>query len=113
MEEIYKLSGFLRAFTYLWLTVEFFFTGYIYWNAYRCFKKSAIIKSLENLFFRTSFFFLFLTIVAITYAVNRHSGAYHFILNLIPLPALLLVFAIRNFRDRSLDEGKPNLKRKH
>ncbi len=110
--EAFRLLGIIRSFTYLWLTVELYFTAYLYWRVYKN-ETSVIIHSLINLLFKAGFMFFFLTAVAISYANNRNSEVYHFLVNFIPVPALFLILAVRNFRERSLDEGKRLIKKKY
>lgn len=105
-----KILSLARAFFYLWITVEAMFLAFLYYNAYKKFKKTPIIQALQSLLFSIGFFFFYMVFVAITSYVNHEGIDYPVLISLIPLFALPLVLSIRWFRDESTKETKKSVK---
>lgn len=102
-ENILRLFALLRAFFYLWITIEATFLAYLYWNAYRKYKSTPIIKAIESLLFAIGLNFFYMVLIAITSAIDNNSNLYDWLIVLIPLFAIPLVIAIREFREKSTD----------
>ena len=96
-----KVFALLRAFFYLWITIEAIFLAYLYWNAYRKYKTTPIIKAIETLLFSIGLNFFYMVMIAITSVIDRDSNLYDLLIVIIPLFAIPLVLAIREFREKS------------
>lgn len=109
-----KVFALLRAFFYLWITIESTFLAYLYWNAYRKYKTTPIIKAIETLLFSIGLNFFYMVMVAITSVIDRDSNLYDWLIVLIPFFAIPLVMAIREFREKStasITDGKNKLQK--
>ena len=109
-----KMFALLRAFFYLWITIESTFLAYLYWNAYRKYKTTPVIKAIETLLFSIGLNFFYMVMIAITSVIDRDSNLYDFLIVSIPLFAIPLLMAIRDFREKSTDsvtDGKNKLQK--
>ena len=109
-----KVFALLRAFFYLWITIESIFLAYLYWNAYRKYKTTPVIKAIESLLFAIGLNFFYMVLIAITSAIDNNSNLYDWLIVLIPLFAIPLLIAIREFREKSTDsvtDGKNKLEK--
>lgn len=109
-----KFFALLRAFFYLWITIESVFLAYLYWNAYKKYKSTPIIKAVEQLLFAIGINFFFMTIIAIVSAVNRNDPLYDWLIVIIPFFAFPVMLSIRKFRQEStaaVTDGKEKLKK--
>ena len=102
----FKSLALLRAIFYLAITVEAVFLSYLYWNAYRKYKTTAIIKSLQNLLLSIGISYFYMTIVALIAVIDRANFAYDAAIVLIPLSALPLMFSLRDFMNKSTEIEK-------
>lgn len=102
----FKTLALFRAVFYLAITVESIFLSYLYWNAYRKFKTTPIIKSLQMLLFSIGVNFFYMTIIALIAVIDSKSIVYNMAIVLIPLSALPLMFSLKDFMDRSTEIAK-------
>lgn len=113
-ENILRFFALLRAFFYLWITIEATFLAYLYWNAYKKYKTTPVIKAIETLLFSIGLNFFYMVMIAITSLIDKESPIYDWLIVLIPLFAIPLLMAIREFREKSTDsisDGKDKLEK--
>jgi len=101
---ILKLLAFARAFVYLYITLESFLLGFMYWNAYKKYKTTPIIKAVQRLLLSIGIVFFYLTIIALISSIDSNNALYDFAVAFIPLLAIPLVFSLIDFREKSTDE---------
>lgn len=98
-----KVFALLRAFFYLWITVESVFLGYLYWNAYKKYKTTPIIKAIQFLLFSIGLNFFYMVMVAVAGLLDKESLIYDLLIVFIPVCAVPLLMSIREFREKSTD----------
>lgn len=104
VDSILKPLALLRAFFYLYATVESIFLSYLYWNAYKKYKSTPIIKAVQMLFIAIGINLFYMTIIALVSFINKNDALYDILIAFIPLTILPLIYALINFRERSTDE---------
>ena len=98
----------IRAICYLYITVEAFLLGYMYWNAYRKYKTTSIIKALEQLLFSIGVAFFYMNFLAIMSFLDSGNISYYILVSLIPIFCFPLVLALKNFREKSTEQVEKN-----
>ena len=101
---VLKFAALVRAIFYLYVATEGLFLGYLYWNAYRKFKTTPIIKALEKLLFSIGITFFFMTLVALISFIDSTDIYYSIIVALIPVFTIPLLISLIKFREKSTDE---------
>jgi len=101
---VLKFAALVRAIFYLYVATEGLFLGYLYWNAYKKFKTTPIIKSLEGLLFSIGITFFFMTLVALISFIDSTDIYYSIIVALIPVFTIPLLISLIKFREKSTDE---------
>lgn len=99
-----KFLAIIRAVFYLYVATEGLFLGYLYWNAYKKFKTTPIIKALERLLFSIGITFFFMTIVALVSFIDSAHAYYSYMVALIPVFTLPLLISLIEFGEKSTDE---------
>jgi len=101
---VLKFAAIVRAVFYLYISMEGLFLGFLYWNAYKKFKTTPIIKSLEGLLFSIGVTFFFMTLVAMISFINATDVYYDIMVALIPIFTIPLLVNLIKFREKSTDE---------
>lgn len=99
-----KVLAFIRAFFYLYITLEAFLLGYMYWNAYKKYKTTPIIKAVQMLLMSIGIIFFYLTIIGLISFIDANSPLYDFMVSFIPVFIIPLIFSLINFRQKSTEE---------
>ena len=84
--------------------MEGLFLGFLYWNAYKKFKTTPIIKALEKLLFSIGLIFFFMTLVALISFIDSTDIYYNIMVALIPVFTIPLLVSLMKFREKSTDE---------
>ena len=107
---ILKVFALLRAFFYLYIVANSLLLAFLYWNAYRKYKMTPIIKAVYYLVLSIALNFFYMIIIALVSLVSREAIIYDWLVVFIPLFALPLMMALDNFRSQSTttinDDGK-------
>jgi ABC-type uncharacterized transport system permease subunit len=103
---ILKLLALIRAFFYLYITLEAVLLAYLYWNAYKKYKTTPIIKGLQLLLFSIGISFFYMCLIAIMSFIDSKNILYDYMITLIPLFSLPLMYSLNNFREQSTKEMK-------
>ena len=99
-----KFLAIIRAVFYLYIATEGLFLGYLYWNAYRKFKTTPIIKALERLLFSIGIAFFFMTLVALISFIDSKDIYYDYMVALVPIFTLPLLTSLIKFGEKSTDK---------
>ena len=108
VDNILRPLALIRAFFYLYATVESIFLAYLYWNAYKKYKTTPIIKAVQVLFLAIGINFFYMTIIGLVGLLNRNDILYDILISIVPVFLLPLIYAIVNFRRRSTEEVSKN-----
>ena len=110
IDSILKAFALLRAFFYLYIVANSLLLAFLYWNAYRKYKMTPIIKAVYYLVLSIALNFFYMIIIALVSLVSREAIIYDWLVVFIPLFALPLMMALDNFRSQSTttinDDGK-------
>lgn len=106
MIDTLQILALIRALAYLYLTTEAFLIAYLYWNAYRNYKMTQIIKSVYLLILTIGWVFFYMTIIGLISFIDRSNDLYDVMISLLPLVVFPLIFSLRNFRLRSTEGVK-------
>jgi hypothetical protein len=101
---VLKFAAIVRAVFYLYVATESLFLGFLYWNAYKKFKTTPIIKALERLLFSIGITFFFMTLVALISFIDSMDIYYNIMVALIPVFTIPLLVSLMKFREKSTDE---------
>lgn len=100
----FKFLSLVRAFFYLYLTIESSFLAFLYLNAYKKYKTTPIIKAVQILLFSISINFFYMTIVSLISFIDRGNPLYDIFIAFIPVFTVPLIYGLINFRERSTEE---------
>lgn len=97
----------LRSVLYLWIAIEFLLLANLYIYGYKKYKPTKIILALQRIFFFGGLLFLFLTFIPILLISN--TDAFDVTILLVPIVLIPLIYFLRMFREKSLDEKEVKL----
>lgn len=103
-----KFFALLRAFFYLYITIESFLLAYMYWNAYKKYKTTPIIKALQIVLLTIGLNFFYMTFLAMTSFIDKDNIIYDFLISFMPIVQIPIIYSLVNFRQKSTEEVSKN-----
>jgi hypothetical protein len=94
----------IRSFVYLLAAIESSLVAYNYNFGYMNMKKTPVIGSIRNVFIALAVLFFYMAFVPVVKIFSPE--AYIFAVSVIPVPILVLILHIRDFRHNSLTKVK-------
>lgn len=99
-----KFFALFRAIFYLYISIEAFLLGFMYWNAYKKFKTTPIIEMLEKLLLSIGIAYFYLTITALLTLIDAKNNLRELGVIFIPIFAIPLAYYLAKFREKSTAE---------
>jgi len=101
---VLKIFALFRAVFYLYISVEALLLGFMYWNAYKKFKTTPIIETLERLLLSLGVAYFYMTIAALFSFLDANNNLYDILVAFIPIFTIPVAYYLAKFREKSTAE---------